>query len=145
MYYPTLQERFQRVLGLPQRGSLPSTGMKTVLLIGLLGALANRSPTLANLRVAILSGSERGNYYAAVSALAAEAQQPQGHIDNLSSAGSVENIARLIAAKTACNIHFALVQEGMDWPTDHPIELIGRLSKAESLVFLGLDADRTGC
>jgi hypothetical protein len=114
MYYPTLKERFQRVLGLPQRVSSPSTGLKTVLLIGLLGALANRSPTLAHLRVAILSGSERGNYYAVVSALAAEAQQQQGHIDNLASVGSVENVSRLIAAKTACNIHFALVQEGMD-------------------------------
>jgi TRAP-type uncharacterized transport system substrate-binding protein len=30
----------------------------------------------------------------------------------------------------------------MDWPTDQPLELIGRLSQAESLVFLGLDADR---
>jgi hypothetical protein len=48
----------------------------------------------------------------------------------------------LIAAKTACNIHFALVQEGIDWPADHPLELIGHLSKAESLVFLGPDADR---
>jgi hypothetical protein len=75
MYYPTLKERFQRVLGLPQRGSPPSTGLKTVLLVGLLalivllGALANRSPTLAHLRVAILSGSERGNYYAVVRGL----------------------------------------------------------------------------
>jgi hypothetical protein len=111
-------------------------------LIGLLGALAKRAPTLAHLRVAILSGSEHGNYYAVVHALAAEARQQQGHIDNLSSAGSVENVSRLIAAKTTCTVHFALVQEGMDWPVGHSLELIGRLSKAESLVFLGLDADR---
>src|SRR5262252_3253350 len=95
MYYPTLKERFQRVLGLPRRVSPPSTGLKTILLvgllalIGLLGVWANRSPTLAHLRVAILSGSERGNYYALVNALAAEARQQRGHIDNLSSAGSV--------------------------------------------------------
>jgi hypothetical protein len=148
MYYPPLKERFQRVLRLSQRGSPPSTGLKTVLLsgllalIGLLGALANRSSTLAHLRVAILSSNERGNYYAVVSALAAEARQQQGHIDHLSSAGSVENISRLIAAKMACNIHFAFVQEGMDWPSGHLLELIGRLSKAESFVFLGPDADR---
>ena len=149
MYYPTLKERFQRVLGLPQRGAPPpSTGLKTVLLLGLLallgllGVWASRPPTLAHLRVAILSGSERGNYYAVVSALAAAAQQQQGHIDNLSSAGSVENVARLIAAQTACPIHFALVQAGMDWPAGHPLELIGRLSKAESLVFLGPEADQ---
>jgi hypothetical protein len=138
MYYPILKERFQRVLGLQQRGSAPSTGLKTLLLIGLLapigllGALANRSPTLAHLPVAILSGNERGNYYAVVNALAAEAQQQQGHIDNLSSAGSVENVSRLIAAKTTCNVHFALVQEGMDWPAGHAIELIGRLSTPEA-------------
>ena len=130
IYYPNLKERFQRVIELTQRGSPPSTGLKTALLIGLLvligllGALANCSPTLEHLWVAILSGSERGNYYAVVSARAAEARQQQGHIANLSSAGSVENVSRLIAAKTVCNIHFALVQEGMDWPTGHPIELL---------------------
>jgi len=148
MYYPTLKERFQRVLGLPQRGAPPSTGLKTGLLLallallGLLGVWASRPPTLAHLRVAILSGNERGNYYAVVSALAAEAHQQQGHIDNLASAGSAENIARLIAAPPACTIHFALVQAGMDWPAGHPLELIGRLNKAESLVFLGPDADQ---
>ena len=148
MYYPTMKERFQRVIGLPQRSAPPSTGLKTALLIGLLALIgllvvwANRAPNLSNLRVAILSGSERGNYYAVVSALATEAQQQRGHIDNLASAGSVENVERLIAAKTACNIHFALVQEGMDWPAGHSLELIGRLGKAESLVFLGLNADQ---
>src|SRR5215471_7420674 len=148
MYSPTLKERFQRVLVLPQHAFHASTGLKTALLVGLLvliGLLvvwANRTPTLAHLRVAILSGNERGNYYAVVSALAAEAQQQRGHITNLASAGSVENIERLIAAQPACAIHFALVQEGMDWPAGHPLELIGRLSKAESLVFLGPDADR---
>ena len=149
MYSSTrVKERFQRVLGLPQRGSPPSTGLKTALLIGLLAligllvALANRAPTLAHLRVAILSGSERGNYYAVVNALATEAHYQRGHIDNLASAGSVENVERLIAAKPTCTIHFALVQEGMDWPADHPLELIGRLSKAESLVFLGRHADQ---
>jgi TRAP-type uncharacterized transport system substrate-binding protein len=148
MYSPRMKERFQRVLGLPQRAFHASTGLKTALLGGLLVLIsllvvwANRAPTLSNLRVAILSGSARGNYYAIVNTLAAEARQQQGQIDNLVSAGSVENIARLLAAQSSCTIHFALVQEGMDWPAGHPLELIGRLSKAESLVFLGPDADR---
>ena len=146
MYSPTMKERFQRVLGLPQRAFHASTGLKTALLggllalIGLLVVWANRAPNLSNLRVAILSGSARGNYYAVVNTLAAEARQQQGQIDNLTSAGSVENIARLLAAKTSCTIHFALVQDGMDWPAGQALELIGRLSKAESLVFL-----RPGC
>jgi hypothetical protein len=45
--YSPLQERFPGVLGLPLRGSLLSTGLKTVLL----GAWANRSPTLAHVRL----------------------------------------------------------------------------------------------
>ena len=143
-----MKERFQRVLGLPQRAFHASTGLKTALLgglmvlIGLLVVWANRTPNLSNLRVAILSGSARGNYYAVVNTLAAEARQQRGQIDNLVSAGSVENIARLLAAQTSCTIHFALVQAGMDWPPGQALELIGRLSKAESLVFLGPDADR---
>jgi TRAP-type uncharacterized transport system substrate-binding protein len=143
-----MKERFQRVLGLPQRAFHASTGLKTALLggllvlIGLLVVWANRAPNLSNLRMAILSGSARGNYHAVVNTLAAEARQQQGQIDNLVSAGSVENIARLLAAQTSCTIHFALVQDGMDWPAGQALELIGRLSKAESLVFLGPDADR---
>ena len=143
-----VKERFQRVLGLPPRGAPPATALKTVwllgllALLGLLGVWANRPPTLAHLRVAILSGSERGNYYAVVNALATEAHHQHGHIANLASAGSGENVERLIAAQPTCTIHFALVQEGMDWPAGHPLELLGRLSKAESLVFLGRHADQ---
>src|SRR5262245_58391137 len=94
------------------------------------------------MRVGVLSASARGNYYEIVNALAMEARQQKGHIDNITSAGSVENISRLVASQTACDVHFALVQDGMSWPAGHQLELIGRLRKAESLVFLGRDADR---
>jgi hypothetical protein len=49
-----MKERFQRVLGLPQRIFHPSTGLKIALLsgllvpIGLLIAWANRSPDLSH-------------------------------------------------------------------------------------------------
>jgi hypothetical protein len=39
-------------------------------------------------------------------------------------------------------VHFALVQEGLDWPAGSPLELVGRLPKAESFVILGPKADR---
>ena len=39
MYSPTMKERFQRVLGLPQRGSPTSTGLKKGLLVGLLALI----------------------------------------------------------------------------------------------------------
>ena len=111
-------------------------------LVAALVGFSDHTPDLSHLRVGFLSGGERGNYYAIVSALAAEARRQKGRIDNLSSAGSVENVSRLTAGQPACDVHFALVQDGMEWPAGHRLELIGRLGKAESLVFLGRDADR---
>jgi TRAP-type uncharacterized transport system substrate-binding protein len=145
---PSLKERFQRVLGLPQRHFARPTALKlavlggVLVLLGLLALFADRSPNLAHLRVSVLSASERGNYYAIVNALAVEARQRKGRITNVASTGSVENLARLVASQTACDVHFALVQDGIPWPTGSSLELISRLSKAESLVFLGRDADR---
>jgi uncharacterized protein len=148
MMTPRLKERLQRVLGLPQRRFARPTALKlamlggVLLLLGLLAIFVDRSPNLAHLRVSVLSASERGNYYTIVNALAAEAGQQKGRIANVSSTGSVENLARLVASRTACDVHFALVQDGIPWPAGSTLELIGRLSKAESLVFLGRDADR---
>jgi TRAP-type uncharacterized transport system substrate-binding protein len=142
------RERFQRVLGLPSRALGAPAVLKALFLVAVLGlvavlvGLSDHTPNLSHLRIGFLSGGERGNYYAIVSALAAEAARQNGRIENLTSAGSVENVSRLIATRPACNVHFALVQDGMQWPAGHQLELVGRLSKAESLVFLGRDADR---
>ena len=101
-----VKERLQRVLGLPKRMSGPSTGLKaaflvgSLLLIGLLSVFSDHTPDLSHLRVGVLSASERGNYYAIVNALAAEARQQRGRIDNVTSAGSVENISRLMSGRT---------------------------------------------
>jgi TRAP-type uncharacterized transport system substrate-binding protein len=143
-----VKERFQRLLGLSRRNFDRSRYLKAsllggiLLLIGLLVAFSDHSPNLAHVRVGVLSASPQDNYYAIVNALSAEARQQKGHIDNIPSAGSVENISRLVASRTSCDVHFALVQEGLNWPTGSQLELIGRLHKAESLVFLGPEADR---
>ena len=148
MMTAVVKERFQRVLGLSKRTFDRSRGLKLallggiLLLIGLLVAFSDHSPNLAHVRVGVLSASPQGNYYAIVNALAAEARQQKGRIDNIPSAGSVENISRLVASRTSCDVHFALVQDGMDWPAGSRLELVGRLPKAESLVFLGPQADR---
>ena len=148
MMTAVVKERFQRVLGLSKRTFDRSRYLKLallggiLLLIGLLVAFSDHSPNLAHVRVSVLSASPQGNYYEIVNALAAEARQQKGRIDNIPSAGSVENISRLVASRTSCDVHFALVQEGMDWPAGSPLELVGRLHKAESLVFLGPKADR---
>jgi hypothetical protein len=143
-----VKKRFQRVLGLSKRTFDRSRYLKLallggiLLLIGLLAAFAGLSTNLAHVKVGVLSGNPQKNYYEIVNSLAAEARQQEGRIDNIPSAGSVENISRLVASRTSCDVHFALVQEGLEWPTGSPLELIGRLRQAESLVFLGAMADR---
>ena len=110
--------------------------------IAVLVATLGRNPDLSHVKVAFISGSAEGNYHAIVAKAAGEAQRQRGRIDNLPSAGSVENMARLAAAKASCDIQFALVQDGLPWPQGHPFQLIGRLPIPESFVVLGRDADR---
>jgi TRAP-type uncharacterized transport system substrate-binding protein len=143
-----VKARLRRLRGLVKRTFNCSRHLKPallggmLLLIGLLVAFSDHSPNLAHVRVGVLSASPQGNYYAIVNALSAEARQQRGRIDNIPSAGSVENISRLVAGRASCDVHFALVQEGLDWPAGSPLELVGRLHKAESLFFLGPTADR---
>lgn len=137
-----------RVLGVSQRATSMSTGTKTALLfgalalIGVLVALYDPRPSLRHVRVAFLSGSPTGNYFATVDKLAAETSRRKGRIANVTSAGSVENIERLVVASATCDVQFALVQDGVDWPAGHRFELIGRLPRPEALLILGRNADR---
>jgi hypothetical protein len=138
-------QRLRRTLG---RTPGPSRTVKTLLMVVAFVAIAwgvsrfGRTPDLSHVDVAILSGSAQGNYHAIVAKAGDEAKRRHGRIDNLASAGSGENIARLAAAKQGCEAQFALVQDGMPWPSAHTFELIGRLPSSESLVVLGRDADR---
>ena len=143
-----LKERLQRLIELSRRTFDQSRGLKLallggfLLLISLLVAFSDHSPNLAHVRVGVLSGDPQKNYYEVVNSLAAVARQQKGRVDNMPSAGSLENISRLVGSRTSCDVHFALVQEGLDWPAGSPLELVGRLPAAESLVFLGPKADR---
>ena len=137
---PELTGRLQRVLELPRR---TSTGLKAFLLFALLAllvvavALRDRTPTPSYVRVNFLSGSENGNYQAIVKRLAAQAAQRGGRIKNIVTAGSVENISRLVAAESTCKVQFALVQDGMAWPEGARLELIGRLGTSETAARVG--------
>jgi TRAP-type uncharacterized transport system substrate-binding protein len=125
-----------------------SPGMKMLLLfvglavLAVLFAVTNPEASLRHLRVGFLSGDLKGNYFATVDRVAVAASRRKGRVTNLVSAGSVENVQRLIEARKGCRIHFALVQEGTEWPEGHSLELIGRLTRPESLVVLGRNADR---
>ena len=139
-----LRERLQRRLGAVQT---PTRALKTTLLFAVLGAVAfgvayyGRNPDLAHVKSRFCPGTERGNYYAVVQKMAVEAKRHRGRIDNIATAGSVENIARLAAGKASCSVQFALVQDGMSWPPDDAFELIGRLPRSESFVLVGRNAD----
>lgn len=129
----------------PQR---MSAGTRTVLLFGAIAllivvvALIDPRPSLRHVQVGMLSGAPTGNYFATVNRIADEAMRRKGRVANLASAGSVENVRRLVEGKAHCDVHFALVQDGVDVPVDHGLEVIGRLPRPESLVLLGRNADR---
>jgi hypothetical protein len=143
-----VKERFQRMLERSKhpfdrsRSLMPALLGGVFLLLGLLFVFSDHSPNLAHIRVGVLSGEPQQTSYEIVNTLTVEARQQKGHIDNIPSTGSVENISRLVASQIICDVHFALVHESMDWPAGSPLELIGRLHKADSLIFLGPQADR---
>lgn len=142
---PSQQERSTRALGrqqMPWR-MLGSAALFVAFVAAfIIAGTASRDPDLSYVNVSALSGSESGNYHAIVAKVAAEARRRGGRIGNLASAGSIENMTRLAAAKRACTIQFALVQDGLPWPEPHPFELIGHLPAPEFFVVLGRQADR---
>src|SRR5471032_2983641 len=103
-------DRMKRLLGRrTRRGSL-STGVKTAILFAALAVLTalvawlDPRPSLRHVRVAMLSAGATGNYYAAVEKIAGEVARRKGRVQNLTSAGSVENVQRLIAGAKDCTV-----------------------------------------
>ena len=131
-----------RAMQTPSRALKAGLLALTFVVLAVLVATFGRTPDLSHVKVAFVSGSKDGNYYAIVTKVAAAAQRQRGRIDNLTSAGSIENIERLAAAERSCDIQFALVQDGLPWPESHPFQLIGRLPISEAFVVLGRGADR---
>ncbi len=115
-----------------------------LLVVGLIVSRLDFSRSYGSLKNAgFASGSKEGNYYAVVDSLAALATKGKGSIRNLESAGSMENVTRLASsAGGGCDVAFALAQDGSDWGASGKIELIGRLPRAESVFFLGANADQ---
>jgi TRAP-type uncharacterized transport system substrate-binding protein len=103
-------------------------------------SLINLSPNLSHLEVSLASGPEHGNYFAIAERLKKSAEQDEGSLTNLTSQGSVDNLSRLIAAEDECEMHFAMVQDGVPAPRGHGLELIARLPKSESVFILGRSA-----
>jgi TRAP-type uncharacterized transport system substrate-binding protein len=111
-------------------------------LLGVVIAQLNFRRDLHRLDAAMLSGAPAGNYYVIVGDLATRAARERGKLRNVESEGSIDNVRRLGAAAKSCDVAFALAQDGSDWGDATKLELVARLPKAESVLFLGKGADQ---
>jgi hypothetical protein len=113
-------------------------------LIGLFGLLVSRlnlRRDLSRLDVGILSGVPEGNYHKLVENLAGLAIRQKGKVRNVASEGSFDNVQKLAAAQKKCDVSIGLTQDGTPFEEPKPT-LIARLPKAESVFFLGKNADQ---
>ncbi len=88
------------------------------------------------LRASILTGSTGGEYFALGTRLAARADRERGRLTVVPTAGSVENVNRLVASEEECGDMFALIQDGTPVPAEAQFEVLGRLPEPESLLLL---------
>ncbi len=132
----------------PKLKLLDSPGIKAAILFGVLGvvgiyiAVADLTPDLSYIDNTMLSGPKTGQYHKVVETMGREAATRKGTLKNVATAGSVENLKRLSDAAGDCDVQFALVQDGMDWSEASGVALLGRLWKAETVFFLGREADK---
>ena len=90
----------------------------------------------AFLRASIFTGGPTGAYHALGERLAARALKKNGHLKVVATAGSIENIARLVGENGRCVPAFAFVQDGVPAPADAGLETLGRLPQPESLFLM---------
>jgi TRAP-type uncharacterized transport system substrate-binding protein len=88
------------------------------------------------LQASILTGAPEHHYHALALRLAERAKRGRGRLTVISTAGSIENVERLSAARGRCAEMFALMQDGTPVPADARLELLGRLPQPESLLLL---------
>src|SRR5271166_3222167 len=88
----------------------------------------------AFLRASVFTGAPTGQYHAIGERLAARALKRNGHLGVVATAGSVENIARLVGENGRCIPAFAFVQDGVPVPADAGLQTLGRLPQPESLL-----------
>lgn len=111
----------------------------SVVALAIVAARADLRPHLGHVHLHLLSGPPEGNYHAMADRVVAAAARKHGHIDNVPSAGAIDNLQRLAAASHTCEVEAGIVQAGLPFPDK--LDVIARLAKAESLFLLGKHAD----
>src|SRR4051794_33523830 len=112
----------------PKRRARFAIGVLLIALFALAIARLDLRPDLHHVKVSMLSGSPEGNYHAIVDRVAEAAARKRGRVANVSTEGSLDNLARLTAASRSCDAEFALVQAGLPWP-EGKLELVAQLAK----------------
>jgi TRAP-type uncharacterized transport system substrate-binding protein len=87
-------------------------------------------------RASLLTGTQGGAYNVLGTRLAERVKADGGRLDVVATAGSVENIDRLVANRSRCVEKFAFVQDGTPVPSASGLELLGRLPQPESVLLL---------
>jgi TRAP-type uncharacterized transport system substrate-binding protein len=90
------------------------------------------------LKASVLTGASAGQYHAVGERLAARALKKNGRLNIVTTAGSVENVARLRGENGRCIPAFAFVQDGLPLPAGAGLETLGRLPEPESLLMFAL-------
>jgi TRAP-type uncharacterized transport system substrate-binding protein len=111
-------------------------GMATLAFLLLILYFIDFVPGLSGLKVKVYSGVSGGGYFATVEKMAGAAAAQGGKIQNIGTNGAAENLQRLSTEKG--HRAFALVQNGLTVPKG--FELVARLSKSETVFFLGPNA-----
>jgi TRAP-type uncharacterized transport system substrate-binding protein len=87
-------------------------------------------------RASLLTGTPGGAYYELGTRLAERVKADGGRLEVVATAGSIENIDRLVANRSRCAEKFAFIQDGAPAPSTSGLELLGRLPQPESLLLL---------
>jgi TRAP-type uncharacterized transport system substrate-binding protein len=107
----------------------------TAIGIAALGWIFGVARDYGYLRATLLAGTPGGSYHVLAASLATRAKLGRGSIAVVATAGSLENVRRLVS-QAPCTSTFAFVQDGTPVPADTGIEVLGRLPESESLLLL---------
>jgi TRAP-type uncharacterized transport system substrate-binding protein len=88
------------------------------------------------LQASILSGAPGGQYHGLATRLSERARRERGALTVIPTAGSIENVTRLVADRSRCIEMFALIQDGTPVSQDARLEVLGKLPEPESLLLL---------
>ena len=121
-----------------RRGVLRAMSILAVsAIIAAIISFSGRIRDFGSFHASLLTGSPGGAYYILGSQLAQRAKGDRNRLDIVATAGSLENVSRLIADRDRCVEQFAFVQDGTPVPPDSGLELLGRLPDSESFLLLG--------